>query len=308
MTQTHRFAALWLGALMLLPPSALQPLLGTPPSTPERAALGEAGTRPALRDIVGSSGNLRALIGMPIALAKFLTLHSLISSAPFSVPGIHSLGLLAADGDSLVVVTLRSFTAMTGARMNGYHVGNWPKQRKTAGDARYANPAGFIAVTQENAFTPVSKRFRLNDFLTHDQQAVWPKVLVLQPVVLDKLELVGDKLESAGLPSTLHIMSGFRTPQYNAQGVGAKGGRATESRHMFGDAADVIVDADGDGRMDDLDGDGRITIRDARVLFAVAETVELEHPALVGGLSAYPATSAHGPFVHIDARGVRARW
>jgi hypothetical protein len=40
----------------------------------------------------------------------------------------------------------------------------------------------------------------------------------------------------------------------------------------------------------------------------VAEGVELEHPDLVGGLSAYRANSAHGPFVHIDARGVRARW
>jgi uncharacterized protein YcbK (DUF882 family) len=28
----------------------------------------------------------------------------------------------------------------------------------------------------------------------------------------------------------------------------------------------------------------------------------------VGGIGIYPATSAHGPFVHIDARGTRARW
>jgi uncharacterized protein YcbK (DUF882 family) len=110
------------------------------------------------------------------------------------------------------------------------------------------------------------------------------------------------------MPGLMHIMSGFRTPQYNAQGVGRKGGRATESRHMHGDAADVIVDANEDGVMDDLDGDGRVTIRDARVLYAVAEDVEAQHPDLVGGLSAYPANAAHGPFVHVDARGVRARW
>ena len=77
---------------------------------------------------------------------------------------------------------------------------------------------------------------------------------------------------------------------------------------MYGDAADVIVDVNGDGVMDDLDGDGKITIRDARVLYAVAEGVEVQHPDLAGGLSAYPGNSAHGPFVHIDARGVRARW
>jgi hypothetical protein len=163
-------------------------------------------------------------------------------------------------------------------------------------------------VTPENEATPVSKRFRLRDFLTHDQQEVWPKVLVLREALLDKLELIGDELERRGLPCSLHIMSGFRTPQYNAQGVRPNGGRAGESRHMYGDAADVFVDANGNGMMDDLDGDGRVTIRDAQALLAVAESVEAQHPELVGGLSAYPANGAHGPFVHVDARGFRARW
>ena len=137
---------------------------------------------------------------------------------------------------------------------------------------------------------------------------MWPKVLVLRVPLVDKLELIGEELGRRGLPRRLHIMSGFRTPQYNAQGVGAKGGRAAASRHMYGDAADVFVDANGDGVMDDLDGDGRVTIDDARVLLAIAEGVEARHPDLAGGLSAYPANSAHGPFVHVDARGVRARW
>ena len=103
-------------------------------------------------------------------------------------------------------------------------------------------------------------------------------------------------------------MSGFRTPRYNALGVGAEGGRARASRHMYGDAADVFVDADGNGRMDDLDRDGRVTVKDARLLLAVAEEVEASHPEFVGGLSAYPANAAHGPFVHVDVRGTRARW
>ena len=34
-------------------------------------------------------------------------------------------------------------------------------------------------------------------------------------------------------------MSGFRTPAYNALGVGPLGGRARDSRHEFGDAADI---------------------------------------------------------------------
>ena len=265
-------------------------------------------TRSSLRGVLGSSGNLRAVFGTPASLSQSPALKPLLSGVTLDAPGVHSLGLSAPDGDSLVVVTLASLDAIRGARLDAYRVGRWPTRGLALRDPRYAPPPGFIPVTPENESTPVSKRFRLRDFLTHDQTGVWPKVLVLRVELLDKLELIGDELERRGLPGSLHIMSGFRTPQYNAQGVGAKGGRARESRHMHGDAADVIVDANGDGRMDDLDGDGRVTIRDARVLLAVADGIEAEHPDLVGGLSAYPATSAHGPFVHVDARGVRARW
>jgi hypothetical protein len=133
-------------------------------------------------------------------------------------------------------------------------------------------------------------------------------VLVLRVALLDKLELIGDRLASRGLSGALHIMSGFRTPQYNAAGVFPGSGRSGVSRHMYGDAADIFVDEDGDGRMDDLDGDGKITIQDARVLLAVADGVEASHPELAGGLSAYAGNSEHGPFVHVDTRGTKARW
>jgi hypothetical protein len=77
---------------------------------------------------------------------------------------------------------------------------------------------------------------------------------------------------------------------------------------MYGDAADVFVDANQDGVMDDLNKDGRITVADALMLRAAAERVEDQYPELVGGLSAYPANSEHGPFVHVDTRGMKARW
>src|SRR5439155_7889517 len=121
---------------------------------------------------------------------------------------------------------------------------------------------GFIEVTPANMDTRVSEHFRLRDFLTHDQQDVWPKYLVLRPQLVDKLELVIARLQLDGARvDHLSVMSGFRTPQYNATG-GETGGRAELSRHMYGDAADVFVDNDGDGRMDDLKHDGRINYRD----------------------------------------------
>lgn len=260
------------------------------------------------RSILGRSGNLRALIGTADALEKYSALAPVLVGVSALAPGVHSIGLMSPDRESLVVVSLEPFGPSNSAQLAGYRVGHWPSSGLASRDARYSAPSGFIAVTRENASTLVSKHFRLRDFLTHDQQDVWPKVLVLRVDLLDKLELVAARLTSRGMNSSLHIMSGFRTPQYNAQGVGSKGGRASASRHIYGDAADVFVDEDGDGRMDDLDGDGRVTIADAHVLLAVAEDVEASHPDLVGGLSAYAATAAHGPFVHIDTRGTRARW
>jgi hypothetical protein len=77
---------------------------------------------------------------------------------------------------------------------------------------------------------------------------------------------------------------------------------------MYGDAADIFIDSNGDGVMDDLNRDGRSTIADARVVSEAVDRVEAAHPELIGGAGVYPAASGHGPFIHIDTRGYRARW
>ena len=252
---------------------------------------------------LGVSGKLRALVGTWETLQTDPSIAGMATLATTAnVPGVHSLGMSAPDGDPLVAVSLLPYGTKSGDELQSYRMGSWPEARPG-----YAPPAGFIEVTPENQHTAISDQFRLADFLTHDQADVWPKFLVVKPVLLDKLELISAELERRGLPSRLHVMSGFRTPQYNVKGVG-KGGRASMSRHMYGDAADVFVDADRNGNMDDLNRDGQITRADALVLFDAAETVERSNPDLVGGLSAYKANSAHGPFVHVDVRGRRARW
>lgn len=104
---------------------------------------------------------------------------------------------------------------------------------------------------------------------------------------------------------TLTVLSGFRTPHYNA----AIGNTTTSFRHLYGGAADVFIDADGDNWMDDLNDDGVIDIKDAVVLVEIAESLARDEASAwpVGGLAAYPQNSVHGPFVHLDARGDRAR-
>ena len=212
------------------------------------------------------------------------------------------------------LISMRPLSDKRNGRVGLYYIGNWPGEKgrvsapKKAPVDRYRPPSGFIEVTQQNADTRVSEHFRLRDFLTHDQPNVWPKFLVLEMRNVDKLELVLNDLQSHGVNvSGVRVMSGFRTPQYN-KGGGNTGGRAELSRHMYGDAADIVIDSNGDGVMDDLNHDRRSSIEDARVVSQAVDRVEAAHPELIGGAGVYPAASGHGPFIHIDTRGYRARW
>ena len=217
-------------------------------------------------------------------------------------------------GDFSVIGLVPRSTKRSG-KVGLYYVGNWPGEKggrvNAPGKAppdRYQPPPGFIEVTRANADTRVSEHFRLRDFLTHDQPNVWPKYLVLQMRNVDKLELVLTDLAQRGIDvSGVTVMSGFRSPQYN-EGGGNTAGRASLSRHMYGDAADVFIDSNHDGRMDDLNHDGKVDIADSRVIQQAVDRVEAAHPELVGGAGVYPAESGHGPFIPIDSRGYRARW
>lgn len=214
---------------------------------------------------------------------------------------------VAQDSTLFHALPLTPLSAKAGSSWRGYRVGYWPGEQPAARTGRYTLPAGFLEVTAENADLAISDRFRLRHFLTKDQPEAWPKVLVLQLSLVDKLELIADRLAQLGRSDAVKVMSGFRTPQYNAQGVG-RGGRARDSRHMYGDAADIYVDGNGDGRMDDLDRDGRVTISDARWLAQVAEEVGVVYPEMAGGIGVYRANAVHGPFVHVDLRGTLVRW
>jgi hypothetical protein len=83
------------------------------------------------------------------------------------------------------------------------------------------------------------------------------------------------------------------------------------SRHVWGGAADVFVDENPrDGMMDDLNADGAHDYRDAAVLYELVDGLYDKpfYAPFVGGLGRYKKTAAHGPFVHVDVRGFRARW
>jgi uncharacterized protein YcbK (DUF882 family) len=302
------FALAFVPAFVFAAVSPARPLAGA-----EAGAGRATAETPAVRDsapailsdsIFGRSGRLMARLVTQEATSSLQYLSSLLGGAPVK-PGVHRVDEVV--GRPFAFIGLLPFTAKRDGNIGSYRVGFWPGER--AGRITgFAPPLGFIEVTRENQDTRLSEHFRLRDFLTKDQHSVWPKYLVVREELIDKLELIIQELNESGYPvRRLVVMSGFRTPQYNQRGVGA-GGRASTSRHQYGDAADVFVDDNGDGRMDDLNGDGRVDHRDAQIILEAAERVERRYPELVGGVGVYRANSAHGPFAHVDVRGRRARW
>jgi hypothetical protein len=222
-------------------------------------------------------------------------------------PGYYHLAIVRGIERQIIgeptLAVMVPFRQKVGAMLNGYRIGTYLAERFS-----HNHPEGFLEVRPPDLSLHVSTHLRLGDFVTHDAQAnVWPKYVALSPRLLDKLELVLAKIgqqarltqAAQGDDSTADVAfdvhSGFRTPAHN-RGVWRS---ARDSRHQYGDAADVAIDAD---------GDGRVTLRDEILVARAVDQVEAEHPDLVGGLGLYTSRHYRTPYVHIDARGKRKRW
>ena len=274
-----------------------------------------------LEPLRGRSGALRyapALPGEDIVHDAPTDARAVIEgqSTDFRAPaqsGIYELGVEINRArraiEHVSIVTMVPIARKQKGRIGSYQLGSWPWEGGgQPRSERYAPPEGFIQVTPQNQGFYVSEHFQLKDFLTKDQRNVWPKYLLLDPLLIDKLELTIQELKREGVRvDDVFVMSGFRTPRYNSGG-GNTAGRANLSRHMYGDGADVYVDNNRDGQPDDITGDRRVTVADAERFARAAERVERRFPGLVGGIGIYIACCGHGPFTHVDVRGNRARW
>ena len=189
--------------------------------------------------------------------------------------------------------------------LDGYRIGSYPGKPLRGLDA-YRPPAGFVEVTPENRNTLIAPHFTIGQFLCK-QAGGYPKFVALRERLLLKLEYVLELVNGKGYRAdTFYVMSGFRTPAYNT-GLG----NVRYSRHQWGDAADIFIDqSPKDGRMDDLNGDGRSDVRDAIALYDLIDSQYSvpEYGVYHGGLGNYGPTRSHGPFVHVDTRGFKARW
>jgi hypothetical protein len=215
--------------------------------------------------------------------------------------GFYRLALVRGDQtrtvDGLTLAVLVPFKEKEGKMLNGYRIGTYLAE-KIGGNQ--LPPEGFLEINEHDVDLPISKHLRVGDFLSHDGQQTWPRYAAVSPRLLDKLELVISEItrwygSSTPVSLEMDVHSGFRAPDHNRRIARA----ARDSQHQYGDAADVAIDAN---------GDGKYTSYDSRLVGLAVEIVELKHPELVGGLGIYTSGHARTSYVHIDARGTRARW
>jgi hypothetical protein len=206
---------------------------------------------------------------------------------------------------TLTLVNVVPYDAMQDGKLDGYRVGEY-QTTPLKGLEQYERPKGFIRLGAANDDLLVSDHYRLKDFQCKLDGTT--KFLILRTDALVKLEILQHELGARhGLAfDRFTIMSGYRTPYYNSK----IGNETSYSRHLYGDAMDIFVDQNGDGRMDDLNRDGRVNSSDARFLLRLAEDIDnsSEWGWLKGGAGVYEANAAHGPYLHVDARGYVARW
>jgi hypothetical protein len=188
--------------------------------------------------------------------------------------------------------------------LNGFQIGSYPSTQ-LGGKPSYIAPKGFIEVTKENEDTKVSPNFRLKHFLTK-QKGGYPKYMVLEERLVYVLEAIGRHLESHGWGADdIFVMSGYRTPYYNKLLDDTQW-----SMHQWGRAADIFLDKNKDGNMDDFNKDKTVDRNDAAALAELIDKLSKapELAEFIGGVGIYAATAAHPPFVHVDTRPWKARW
>ncbi|WP_265595683.1 D-Ala-D-Ala carboxypeptidase family metallohydrolase [Verrucomicrobium sp. BvORR106] len=189
-------------------------------------------------------------------------------------------------------------------QLQGYQIGQYQKTPLN-NNLRYAMPLGLFRVTKDMEDTWVTPHFQLRQFMCK-QISTYPKFVLLESRLLLKLEALVEGLEKRGIKEgSIFVASGYRTPAYNK----ALGNTTIYSRHLYGDAADILVDQDRNARLDDLNKDGKVDAKDTVWLTKLVAEVSSSFPAAFeGGLGLYPFKSPATAFIHTDTRGEPTRW
>ncbi|MBU4486699.1 MAG: hypothetical protein KKD38_07195 [Candidatus Delongbacteria bacterium] len=220
--------------------------------------------------------------------------------------GNYDLLLVDSQSDSMLINVFVKvpLSKKKGEYLNGYRIGNYPL-KPLSNDPVYEKPKGLIEVTEKNKDMKLSPNFALSDFVCK-QESDFPKYIIIKERLLLKLEYILELLRNKNIGiSKFKFISAYRTPYYNKSI-----GNVAYSRHIYGGAADICIDEDNNGRMDDINKDGILDHKDAVYFYQLIEeqTNDRSYLDFIGGLGLYKRNEAHPSFIHVDTRGFKARW
>ncbi len=239
-------------------------------------------------------------------------------------------------GDSVHLMTPMSTALMIDGIIDGYEVGRYPdpldpevrrkfKVRSKWPELypdRYHHPHYLYRVDSRSKGLTISPHIDLGFFAI---DYPWESLGLPQYVAIDhhlvrKLEEVIFLMKKDGyeVPGLTPIY-GFRPPVFNLGTIKSKPDTNLKepfSMHQYGRAVDFIIDATGNGVMDDLNHDGVSDIYDAAVIMHYVNILDRDYRKsgfleMVGGagiysghdfverLEYYPQT----PYIHVDTRG-----
>src|SRR6056297_2858709 len=95
------------------------------------------------------------------------------------------------------VFVLEPYNNLKNGYLNGYRIGYYPRIPASKSE-NYTLPKGFIKVTRQNKDTYLTPHFKLSQFICK-QPGNYPKYLVMQELLLDKLEYLLLKVNQKGI-------------------------------------------------------------------------------------------------------------
>lgn len=131
--------------------------------------------------------------------------------------------------------------------------------------------------------------------------AVWIyccSLINVHPTAIQYFEQLKAETVAQGYRPSFYVMSGKRNQVHN-QFLARFGGAATQSRHLVGEAIDVVVL--------DVNRDGVADTKDVDIIYNILNTKIVGNK---GGVGTYKNQSGlfNRQQVHFDCRGYRARW
>ncbi len=234
---------------------------------------------------------------------------------------------------SLQILSPTSSDQFVNGQVDGYTIGEYPNPYDQTIFAnmgveesnfpskypeKYVAPQGFYKITPEIVEKKISHHLSLRFFTMDFPWASfgYPQYIALDLNLVRKLEDLLDLLRQNGIMvSTFKPIYGFRPPAYNLGTMQLRPEvnlKAPFSMHQYGKAVDLIIDEDGDDRLDDLNHDGQVDVFDAAELVKYVNVLDKRYrdagDEAVGGAGIYDRHDfeerpVQSPYVHVDVRG-----